>query len=217
EERSFADKLEAIGISSDFFAGVFVAEQFDGARFALGATMATTQARLAEIGGFEALSDFLLDDYELGHRIAALGYRVDLLPYAVDMMLPAEPLRGFWERQLRWAVGVRNSRPWGHLGLLVTQGLPLSLLAAAFAGSGHGAALYLGAYFVTRMTMAWVVGVWGLKDSVLQSNWWLVPIRDAFAFAIWLASLHGRRVNWRGSEFYVRKGRLVPAGPATDL
>ncbi len=212
EERSFADKLEAIGISSDFFAGVLVAEQFGGARFALGATMATTRARLAGIGGFEALSDFLLDDYELGHRIAALGYRVELLPCIVEMVLPAEPLRGFWDRQLRWAVGVRNSRPWGHLGLLVTQGLPLSLLVAALAGSGRDAALYLGAYFVTRMTMAWVVGVWGLKDSVLRSNWWLLPLRDALAFAVWIASLRDRRVNWRGSEFYVRKGRLVPTG-----
>ncbi|MGH9358533.1 MAG: bacteriohopanetetrol glucosamine biosynthesis glycosyltransferase HpnI [Terriglobia bacterium] len=210
-ERSIADKLEAVGVSSDFFAGVFVAEQFGGARFALGATMAVTRTRLAEIGGFASLSDFLLDDYELGHRIAALGYRVELLPYTVDMVLPAESLRGFWNRQLRWAVGVRNSRPWGHLGLLATQGLPLSLLAVALAGSGRDAVVYLGAYFITRMVMAWVVGVGGLKDSVLRSNWWLVPLRDALASAVWLASFRGGRVHWRGNEFYVRKGRLVPA------
>ena len=212
EERSFADKLEAIGISGDFFAGVFVAEQFSGTHFALGATMATTRTRLAEIGGFEALSDFLLDDYELGNRIAALGYRVELLPYAVDMVLPAESLRGFWDRQLRWATGVRHSRPWGHLGMIVTQGLPLSLAASALTASGRDAAFYLGAYFITRMAMAWMVGVGELKDPVLRSNWWLVPIRDAFAFAIWLGSFRDRRVNWRGSEFYVRKGRLVHAG-----
>ncbi|MGH9357010.1 MAG: bacteriohopanetetrol glucosamine biosynthesis glycosyltransferase HpnI, partial [Terriglobia bacterium] len=55
-------------------------------------------------------------------------------------------------------------------------------------------------------------GVWGLKDAVLRNNWWLVPFRDALAFIVWLASFRGRRVSWRGSAFYVRKGRLAPIG-----
>ena len=208
-QKTLADAIEAVGISSDFFAGVFVAEQFAGARFALGATMAVTRARLDQIGGFEALSDYLLDDYELGRRIAESGYRVELIPYTVSMVLPAETLRGYWLRQLRWAVGVRNSRPWGHFGLLITQGLPLTLVAMLAARSTRESWLYLAAYFVTRYTMAWTVGVWGLRDSALLRRWWLVPVRDSLAFCAWVASLRYSRVNWRGDAFYVRKGRLV--------
>ena len=44
-----------------------------GMAFTLGATMATTKARLAEVGGFEALIDYCADDFELGQRIA--GWR----------------------------------------------------------------------------------------------------------------------------------------------
>ncbi len=216
DARSLADRVEAVAVSSDFLAHVLVAEEFAGARFALGATVATTRAPLAAIGGFEALSDFLLDDYELGRRIAAQGYRVELLPYTVDMVLPAQSLRGFWDRQLRWSVGVHNSCPWGHFGLLATQGLPLALVAAACSGSARRAVFYLGAYLITRMAMAWTTGVWGLRDSLLRDNWWLVPVRDALGFALWLASLGDRRVRWRGSEFYVRKGRLIPAGAASE-
>ncbi|MGH9396174.1 MAG: bacteriohopanetetrol glucosamine biosynthesis glycosyltransferase HpnI [Terriglobia bacterium] len=211
-DATLADTLEAVGVSSDFFAGVFVANQFGGGGFALGATMATTRARLEEIGGFEALADYLLDDYELGHRIAARGYRVELLPFVVSMVLPAQTLGGYWQRQLRWAVGVRQSRPWGHLGLLVTQGLPLTLAAMAACRSVREASVYLAAYLATRYAMAWSVGVWGLKDSILQERWWLVPLRDALAFGAWCASLRYSRVNWRGGVFTVRKGRLIPTG-----
>lgn len=216
KESSLTDSLEAIGISSDFFAGVFVAEQFAGARFALGAAMATTRARLAEIGGFEMLAGFLLDDYELGRRIAEQGYRVEMLPYTVSMVLPSESLRGFWQRQLRWAVGVRNARPWSHLGLLITQGLPLSLLAAVVSRSEREACAYFVAYLLTRFTMAWTVGVWGLKDTLLLRKWWLVPLRDAATFCTWVASLRYSRVNWRGNAFYIRKGRLVPAAAGIE-
>ncbi|MGH9451955.1 MAG: bacteriohopanetetrol glucosamine biosynthesis glycosyltransferase HpnI [Terriglobia bacterium] len=210
---TLADRLEATGVSSEFFAGVFVADQFDGGGFALGATMAMTRAHLEEIGGFEALADYLLDDYELGRRIAKLGYRVELLPFIVSMVLPAQTFRGYWQRQLRWAIGVRHARPWGHLGLAVTQGLPLTLAAMLVSRSIREAGFYLAAYLVARNAMAWTVGVSGLKDKILRGGLWLVPLRDALAFGAWCASLRYRRVNWRGAVFTVRKGRLTPTLP----
>lgn len=216
KENTLGDALEAVGVSADFLAGVLVAWQFSGVHFALGATLAVTRERLAGIGGFEALSDFLLDDYELGYRIAAQGYRVELLPYAVGMILPSASLSGYWQRQLRWSAGVRHSRPWGHFGLLITQGLPLALLAAIVSRSAHEAGFYLGGYLVARYLMACTVGVWGMKDAVLRRKWPLVPVRDAIAFCTWAASIFNSRVTWRGGAFYLRKGRLVPEGAAPD-
>jgi ceramide glucosyltransferase len=207
---TFGDTMEALGISSDFFGGVFVAQQFAGARFALGATMAITRKRLEEIGGFEALAEFLLDDFELGRRITALGYRVELIPYSAAMVLPSQSWRAFWQRQLRWAIGVRHANPWAHLGLLLTQGLPLSLIAVTACHSGVEAAAYLSAYLVSRYAMAFSVGLWGLNDCVLRKKWWLVPVRDVLSFATWLASFPNSRVRWRGNAFQVREGRLVP-------
>ncbi|MGH9448008.1 MAG: bacteriohopanetetrol glucosamine biosynthesis glycosyltransferase HpnI, partial [Terriglobia bacterium] len=198
DARTMGDSMEAIGISSDFFAGAIVADQFGGARFALGASMAVARAQLAEIGGFEELSEFLLDDFELGNRVAALGYRVELLPYAVSMVLPSESLRGFWQRQVRWAVGIRNTSPAAHWGLLLTQGLPLTLLAVTVCRSAAEAGFYGAAYLLTRYSMAFSVGVWGLQDSILRRRLWLAPVRDAAGFLIWLASFPQSRVSWRG-------------------
>jgi len=42
---------------------------------------------------------------------------------------------------------------------------------------------------------------------------WMLPVRDAFAFVVWLASFVPQRIRWRDREFYVRKKRLVPVSP----
>jgi ceramide glucosyltransferase len=192
---------------------VLVARLLEGMKFTLGATMATTRQRLAEIGGFEALADCHSDDFELGNRIAARGYRIEMIPYTVWMVFPAHTVGGYLRHELRWAIGLRNIRPWGHAGLVFTHGLVWSLAAAAVAPSKAVAIGYVVSYLVLRLLMAWVIGVWGLKDPVLRRRLWLVPLRDAVAFLIWLASFASNRIQWRGLKFTIRKGRLTPFEP----
>jgi ceramide glucosyltransferase len=210
---SFGSRLEALGNSSDFDAGVLAGWQLQDVKFTLGATMATTKGRLAEIGGFEALVDLFVDDYELGHRIAALGYRIELISYPVDTVYPRQTLRESFAHQVRWNLAIRNAEPLKGLGLVFVHGLPWALLAGALAPSARLAAIYLGGYVVLRFAMAWTVGVWGLRDPLLRRKIWMLPLRDAFAFVVWLRSLFNHRVQWRGAEYIIRDKRLVPAGP----
>jgi ceramide glucosyltransferase len=205
-----ASHLDSVGSAVEFCSGAVVARRLEGMKFTLGATMATTRQRLAEIGGFEALVNHHADDFELGNRIAARGYRVELLREPVWMVFPAEAMGAFLRHELRWSIGLRNVRPMAHLGLIFTHGLPWSLAAAASVHSRFFAALFLAVYLVLRFAMAWVVGVWGLKDLVVRRNLWLVPFRDALAFLVWLASFASNRIQWRGLKFTVEKGLLVP-------
>ncbi|HUZ47031.1 MAG TPA: bacteriohopanetetrol glucosamine biosynthesis glycosyltransferase HpnI [Terriglobia bacterium] len=209
-EPRLGPELEAIGVASDFFPGVLVARRLEGVKFALGATMAVRAEALAEIGGFEAMADSFSDDYELGNRIAAKGHRVELIPYTVWTVPPSAGALGFFKHQLRWAVGVRNSRPRGHLGRILSQGLPWAVAAALFHQAWSWAGVFLGAYLITRLAMAWTVAVWGLKDPLVRRKWLLIPLWDAVAFVVWAVSFTQNRVRWRGAEFYVRKGKLIP-------
>jgi len=216
-EKNLGAEIEAAGVSSDFFAGVLMAEWMEGVTFALGASIATTREWLGKMGGFEAIADALADDYELGNRIAKAGGKIVLSREAVWTMYPAQTFRGFWDHQVRWARTVRLCRPLSYMGLLFTQGLPWVVLAALVASARWIAVVYLLAYLILRFAMAWTVGIWGIGDEVLRRKFWLVPLRDAIHFVIWLASFGSNHIRWGSVEYVIRQGRMVPIAGNEDV
>jgi ceramide glucosyltransferase len=211
-DGSFAADLEAIGDSTDFAPGVLVAWLLGGRslNFMLGAVMATTKRHLAEIGGFESLVDYFCDDYELGNRIAARGYRVELNPFPVDIVYPRETMGGAFRHQVRWNLSIRYSRFWGYLGLIFTQGLVWLLAGLFLAQSWLAILVFTAGYFLLRYEVALSIGARGMEDTLVRQKLWMLPLRDAFAFIVWLASFFPQRIHWRDREFYVREKRLVP-------
>jgi ceramide glucosyltransferase len=211
---TLGSRLEALGISTDFCAGVLAARQLEGGiRFGLGSTLAFRRADLGRIGGFKSFVDFLADDYELGRRIADLGLKVELSDVVVETHLPAYDLRGFLAHQLRWARGVRDARSGGYFGLVSTFGLMWALLAIIAA---HGAPWSWGVFGVTvllRLAVALSVGKSVLQDAQLLKNLWLLPLRDLVAVAVWIASFAGHTVTWRGDRFELKNGRLIRIAP----
>jgi ceramide glucosyltransferase len=208
--RSLWPELEAIGLSTDFMPAILMARQVEGVRFALGATIGIRRECLAEIGGFEALASEAADDYQLGSRTLARGHQVVLVDGGVKTWCCLRSLREFYVQRLRWAIMVRQARPLSNLGLIFCQGLPWTVLAAIFAPTRLVAASFVAAYLILRMAEVWTMGVWGLHDDLLKRRWWLVPLWDVFAFIFWLNSLFWSRVHWRGVEYRVSGGRLIP-------
>jgi ceramide glucosyltransferase len=212
-EPNLEAELEAVGAASDFFAGALVANWMEGVTFALGASLATRKKWLGKIGGYEGLANVLADDYELGNRIHRAGGKVLLSREVVWTMYPAQSLRGFWDHQVRWARTIRLVRPASFFGLLFTHGLPWAILAALVAPTARLAAGYLLAYLFLRLTVAWVVGVWGIEDEVVRRKLWLVPLRDAIHFLVWLGSFASNRVVWGGLEFEIQNGEMSEVKP----
>jgi ceramide glucosyltransferase len=203
-------ELEAISISTDFMPSVLMARELQGVRFALGATVAIRRECLAEVGGFEALADEAADDYELGYRTAARGHRVELVDASVKTWCCLRTFGDFYIQRLRWAIMARQARPAGYAGLIFAQGLPWAVLAVIFAPTAFLAGSFVAGYLLLRLAVVWTVGVWGLHDERLRRQWWLVPLWDAFAFIIWLNSLLWSRVRWRGAQYRIAGGRLIP-------
>jgi ceramide glucosyltransferase len=213
EDKTLTESLQTIGMFSDFYAGILVARQLDGVKFALGPTIATTRTRLAGFGGYEAIANRPADDLLVGRLIAEQGYDVELLSYTIQTVADYQSLRELVHKRLRWVVVMRHMRPWGHLGLLLTQGLPWSLAAIAIHPTAGVALGYLGTYFALRFAMTWTVGIWGLKHHELWKKLGLIPAWDAMAFIIWLTSFGRNSIRWRDGQYYIRDGRLVPVNP----
>ena len=217
-EGGFAADVDAVGVPTDSAANTLVARTFGSMDFALGWTMATTKTRLAEIGGFESLVNHHSDDFALGNEIFKRGYRIELTRKPVWMVFPRETLRDFLQHELRWSILLRNLRPAGYAAMSMTFGLPWALLVALVAPSYSIALSYFAAYLVLRLAVAWSIGVWGLGDPVVRRKIWLVPVRDALNFCVYLASFFSNTVRWRGISYHVRGRSFVPlAGPLSGI
>ena len=213
EETNFVQHLQSIGMISDFYPGLLVAWQLDGVKFALGQTMVTTRARIAGFGGYQAIENRPADDLLLGRLVSEQGYEMQLLPYAVETVADFQSPVDLLHKRLRWMTVMRHMRPWGHIGLLFTFGLPWAILAAVHANQAWVAIAYLGGYAFCRAATAWEIGIWGLKQSGIWTKMLLIPLWDAFAFLIWLASFTRSTIRWRGIDYLIREGRFVPVAP----
>jgi ceramide glucosyltransferase len=211
---NLASNLDALGMYMDSAPAALVAKKIEHKmQFAFGWTMATSKKHLAEIGGWEEMANYHSDDFELGKRIAQCGHRVELLAKPVSMVFPEETLAEYFHRELRWSIGLRSVRPLGYWGLVFTHGLPWALLGATAAvsiGSMPMAVSYLLVYLVLRVGLTWATGRWGIGDRQLPKILWLIPVRDAINFIVWITGFFSNKIIWRGLTYHVRNGQLVP-------
>jgi ceramide glucosyltransferase len=207
--KTLASRFESLGISTDFVPGVLAAKQIEGGlHFGLGSTLAFRRADLEAIGGFEAIVEYLADDYELGKRIAERGLQVVLSKSVVKTFLPAYGLSGFLSHQLRWARTIRASRPAGYAGLLLTYTLPWAALCLLLARGATWAWALFATALLLRIATAWASAVAVLKDKEAMRWFWLLPLRDFLAPFVWIAGMFGSKIVWRGQEFELKNGKL---------
>ncbi len=209
---SWASRFEALGIATEFAPSVMVARLLGMADFALGSTMVFRKDTLERIGGFAAIANYLADDYQLGRRIAQLGYRVDFAPVVVETDLGGGSWAQTWRHQLRWSRTIRVSRPSGYYGYVVTHATLWGLVALAAHQWLAGAA----ALSVRILAGVWV-GAGTLGDRKVLRDFWLIPLRDLFGFAVWSAGIFGDTVQWRDRRLKLRPdGRICDEGYAVQ-
>jgi ceramide glucosyltransferase len=209
---TLTSRLEALGIATDFQAGVLLSRMIEGGlHYGLGSTLAISRTALAKIGGLETLVDHLADDYELGARVSQAGYRVVLSAEVVETAIPAYSWRGFIDHQLRWARTVRDARPWGYAGLIFTHGLAWAILNVIASGLSPLSLWLLAMSFFLRLTMAMTVGARVLAEHQVLPNLWLLPFRDGVAIVLWAFGFAGDTIVWRGQRFQLKNGKLTRA------
>lgn len=210
EETSWVQRLQDVGMLSDFYPGILVARQLDGVKFALGPTIVTTRSRLRAFGGYESIENRPADDLLVGRLIAGQGCEVVLLPYAISTVPDYQSLKELFYKRLRWITVMRHMRPWGHRGLIFTFGLPWALFAVALLPTPEIIWAYLGGYMLVRSVLTLLVGSWGLKQPGVWKKLAIIPLWDAMATLIWLISFSRKTIRWRGHDYIIRDGELVP-------
>jgi ceramide glucosyltransferase len=198
--ESFAARVEAMGVASEFASSVMVARLLGIGGFALGATMALRAETLQKSGGFERVAEYLADDYELGRCVTAAGFRVEFAPVVVETGLGGASWLDVWRHQLRWARTIRVSRPAGYYGSVVTHAVLWASIAFAAGEWWAGAAV-----LILRIAVGWLAGAMVLRDPLVNRWFWLLPLRDLFGLAVWAGGCFGSTVYWRGIKLRLGK------------
>jgi ceramide glucosyltransferase len=230
---TLAMQWEAIAINADFWSQVLQSRSLKPLDFALGAVMATRRDDLERIGGFEALVDDLADDYQLGHQLARAGKRIVLSPVVVECCDPPMTWRQVWAHQLRWARTIRVCQPLPYLFSIVSNATLWPLLLWCFGSLGHFSAILpldpafgrpssvmldqapwtlplLGTCWLLRILTALRLQARMSESTAHFRHWWLVPIKDLLAAAVWAWSFVGNHITWRGDRYRVKRhGKLV--------
>jgi ceramide glucosyltransferase len=199
--RSFWSTLEAVGLNTEFLAGVLAARMLDGMKFALGPTIAARKQALLRIGGFDAVKDYLAEDFVMGKLAAEAGYGVILSSCVIEHRIGSQAFVANLRHRLRWNRSTRRSRPWGYAGQVFTNPLPLAVLLCALRPAWWP---LLAITAVFRAAAAWAVAGWVLHDRLTARRWWLVPLQDFAAFLVWIAAFFGNTILWRGRKYYLR-------------
>ena len=210
--HGIATAFEATGFTTEMIPNVMVALRLEGLSFALGASMAVRREALASIGGFEALADYLADDYQLGNKTHRQGWHIALDDCFVESMVSAENLAVTFSRQLRWARTMRVSRPGGYLASGITLPFPALLMAVLTAHTPAMALASILLLYGVRLGICTFFSRCFVRDGLLPHWLWLIPLRDMLAFFSWALSFLGNRVEWRGSRFL-----LGPDGKLEEL
>jgi ceramide glucosyltransferase len=206
--RSLWSTLEAVGLNTEFIAGVLTARMLDGMKFAIGPTIAVRRAALEAIGGFDALKEFLAEDFVMGRLAAERGWGVILSSYVIEHRIGAQRLLPNLKHRLRWNRSTRRSRPWGYAGQVFTNPLPLALLLWA-AEPRWWPVVAVAALF--RAAAGWAAAEYALGDPLTRRLWFLVPVQDAASFLMWVAGFFGNTIEWRGRKYDLRPdGRFRP-------
>lgn len=201
---SLWSRLEAVGMNTEFLAGLLVARLLLGVDFAVGPTI-VARRRVLDAIGFECLRDFLAEDFVLGKMASEAGYRVILSRIVVDHRIGSQSFTHNMAHRLRWVRSTRRSRPLGYLGQLFTNPLPLALLLCVIQPAWWPA---LAIALPIRALAAWAVSRSVLREPV---HWALLPLQDLLSFVFWIAGFFGNTIVWRGRRYYLHAdGRFSP-------
>jgi len=201
-------------LNADFMTNVLFAHVSGASKFCLGASAALRRSTLEQVGGLEALSDYLVEDYEMGRRIWLLGKKIAIVPYFVDTVVDLKSAAQWWNHQVYWDQNTRAARPFAFFATALIRSVPFALLYAAMRMGDTVGLFVTAAVMMLRIASAAIVLGWGLRDREGLRSLGLLVFRDISSLVTWLLAFTKRTTIWRGNSFVLtRDGRLVAQAP----
>ncbi len=201
--------IEALYVESSFVPGVLFVSTFSRLKYAFGATIAVRRSDFLETGGFNAVEDYLADDYKIGSIIHRNKKKVILSPYVVSLIYSNQRLTDTLAHLLRWTRTVRGCEPIGYFFSAISYSFLWAILAFKAMGANPLSWIVLGGCCLIRISSAaTVAAAIGSRRGLARA--FLTPLGDILSFLLWIGGLVINRVTWRGVKYKVfSDGRMA--------
>ncbi|MFO0571566.1 MAG: glycosyltransferase [Polyangiaceae bacterium] len=176
-----------------------------GDSLVVGKSMLFSRSTFESLGGFRRVADVLAEDYVMGKMFQHGGYRVRIAPSVLDNVTRGMSVKGFFDRQLRWAMLRSRLRPAAQLLEVLSSPLAVLPVACWLMGTAEG--------------LTWTFTLLALRDVggwVALRGWrraWvpmlLSPARELAMLVVWARAPLKRHVMWRGHKVRLGAGTLV--------
>jgi ceramide glucosyltransferase len=192
--------LAAMSTSYTFLPNAVLGASLGLAAPCFGSTIALRRETLDEVGGFAAFADQLADDYEMGRAVRAKGYTMAIPAMGVGHTAAENSASDLLHHELRWTRTIRMVNPLGHLGSFITHGFVFALMSAVLLDFNTVSLAVVALTLAARLFLkSRIDGLFG----TYAGPYWLMPLRDMLSFAVFVTSLFGETVHWRGTHFAV--------------
>ncbi len=212
-------RLGAQFIDDWFAPSVTLARRFGYTDYSFGASIALRRDTLTAIGGFEALSGHVADDYWLGELSRRQGLRTLLSECSVQTDVVETRLADLAARELRWLRSIRSIAPLGYLFLFISFATPMAAVGWLAAGETLSASLLACTAIGLRLVLHSAQSrspEENRKYLHVLSDLRIISIRDSLSLLLWTIALAGRVVRWRGRQMKIVRRVRRPA-PAQTL
>ena len=203
--------LNAMFVNEWFLPSALISHALKNNNFCFGATMVIKRGILEQIGGLDALVDYLADDYMLGKLVAGHGYKIKLSHFIVKNIIQEPDFRSMLSHELRWARTMRTVQPLGYIFTFLTDTLMLAFLLAVTVFIETNLLIWPVVIIcsVLLVRILFHLRVQTILDAHAAGTIWLVPARDFLTFFIRLMSYTGNRIEWKDKSFSVDNNGLI--------
>ncbi len=213
--------LEATYLNTFYARGMILASSF-GHPCVVGKSMLFRKTTAERFGGLRNLARYLAEDYMAGEAMQKLGLQAITAKDPVSQNIGNYSFREFWSRHLRWG-RIRNAQaPLAFLAEPAFGSLLSGILGAIAFQSWLDFSIPL--FIVIHLAICFLCDVLtqrAMKARVSTANaaYWIV--REALSLPLWIHTMVGSTVNWRGKHYAVKPGGLLdsncePSLPATN-
>jgi len=136
----------------------------------------------------------------MGRAVRAQGYTLAIPAMGVGHTAAESSIGELFRHELRWTRTIRLVDPVGHFGSIITHGFAFALMAALMLDFSVASLAVLGITLAARLFLKYRI------DSLFGTYagpYWLMPLRDLLSFVVFVSSLFGETVHWRGTHFAV--------------